>query len=274
MPITHKKVNRTKKVVRKGKKMSGGNRKVNRTRKVGGNRSRKVGRSRKMVGGAKSKSSKKTKANASRSRGMFRGALSRIKTRFTAVKNAYHAHIDKKAAAREQVQNLKRKVLSESVIARNSNAQKRVNQLFGKRNFRKAVDKTVKYATNPNKLGQYFTAREKVEQSLNAIRAKAKTEQAKKNLISGNRMKIRKALAFFKLQEQNAKDLITSDSNISKFIRKKGLIDADELTKMFERKGISIETVRTSVIRGAILEARKNDSNPNSVNIFKEPAFN
>ena len=50
MPITHKKVNRTKKVVRKGKKMSGGNRKVNRTRKVGG-RSRKVGRSRKMVGG-------------------------------------------------------------------------------------------------------------------------------------------------------------------------------------------------------------------------------
>ena len=51
MQITHKKVNKTKKVVRKGKKMSGGSRKVNRTRKVGGNRSRKVGRSRKMVGG-------------------------------------------------------------------------------------------------------------------------------------------------------------------------------------------------------------------------------
>ncbi len=51
MPITHKKVNKTKKVVRKSKRISGGSRKVNRTRKVAG-RSRKVaGRIRKMVGG-------------------------------------------------------------------------------------------------------------------------------------------------------------------------------------------------------------------------------
>ena len=50
MPITHKKVNKTKKVVRKGKKMSGGNRKVNRSRKIV-RKSGKVGRSRKMVGG-------------------------------------------------------------------------------------------------------------------------------------------------------------------------------------------------------------------------------
>ena len=61
MPITHKKVNKTKKAVRKGKKMSGGNRKVNRTRKVGGNRSRKVGRSRKMVGGALKSSGQRQK---------------------------------------------------------------------------------------------------------------------------------------------------------------------------------------------------------------------
>jgi hypothetical protein len=47
MPTNHKKVNRTRKVVRKGKKMSGGSRKVNRTRKV-------AGRSRKMVGGLRS----------------------------------------------------------------------------------------------------------------------------------------------------------------------------------------------------------------------------
>ena len=48
--------------------MSGGNRKVNRTRKVGGNRSRKVvGRSRKMVGGAfgKSKAVKQNKPRKS-----------------------------------------------------------------------------------------------------------------------------------------------------------------------------------------------------------------
>ena len=88
MPITHKKVNRTKKVVCKGKKMSGGSRKVNSSRKVvrkigkmSTGSSRKIaGRSRK-VGGGKSKSFKKTKANASRSRGMsmFRGALSGMK---------------------------------------------------------------------------------------------------------------------------------------------------------------------------------------------------
>ena len=59
MPTNHKKVNRTRKVIRKGKKMStGGSRKINRTRKVVprnkkvGSRSRKIaGRSRKMRGG-------------------------------------------------------------------------------------------------------------------------------------------------------------------------------------------------------------------------------
>jgi hypothetical protein len=56
--MPNRKVNRTRKVVRKGKKMSGGNRKVNRTRKVAG-RSRKVaGRSRKMVGGKRPKNTK------------------------------------------------------------------------------------------------------------------------------------------------------------------------------------------------------------------------
>ena len=57
MPTNHKKVNKTRKVIRRGKKMSaGGSRKVNRTRKVAPrnkkvSRSRKVGgRSRKMVG--------------------------------------------------------------------------------------------------------------------------------------------------------------------------------------------------------------------------------
>jgi hypothetical protein len=52
MPTKNKKVNRTKKVVRKGKKMSGGSRKMNRTKKVAP-RNKKVGsRSRKMVGGS------------------------------------------------------------------------------------------------------------------------------------------------------------------------------------------------------------------------------
>ena len=55
MPITHKKVNRTKKVVCKGKKMSGGSRKVtNRTKKV-------APRSWKMVGGGKTPKTPRTK---------------------------------------------------------------------------------------------------------------------------------------------------------------------------------------------------------------------
>jgi hypothetical protein len=75
--MPNRKVNRTRKVVRKGKKMSGGNRKVNRTRKVAG-RSRKVaGRSRKMVGGKQPKNPSDTTVGRAAGRRQGRNGMIR-----------------------------------------------------------------------------------------------------------------------------------------------------------------------------------------------------
>jgi hypothetical protein len=195
MPITHKKVNRTKKVVRKSIKMSGGrSRKVaGRSRKVAG-RSRKVaGRSRKMsVGGGKSRAKPVRANNAKKGTGFRIGfGLGRSMkmvpgyTKFIDYQANYKA---KKARRNEQVQKFKRGVLSEKSIKQSNNAIKKVGQLFKTRKFRKAVLKRAKYENRANKAGKFNKANQKVEKSLKSIRNEAAEAAA-------NRQRIREELS-------------------------------------------------------------------------------